>query len=259
MLSQRFVPAFQAGLKHFIASVFVAMIVATLVFHLWYPSPYNQVAGGLDLFTLVVLVDMVCGPLLTIVIFNPLKPKKELIRDICLVVLIQLAALMYGLYSLSAARPIWMAFEGNRFRIVSLPDIDLKSLDQAPKELRSLSLTGPRMVGVRLVEPTDPTFLESVELSMRGMHAAFRPSRWVSYESQVDEIIKGAKPLSNLIERYPAKRDEILKSTKKTGLSIDSLGYWPLDANKRNDWVVIVNLNNGMPENYLPIDGWLDN
>ena len=34
-------------------------------------------------------VDLVCGPLLTLVLYNPAKPKRELVMDLSLVVVLQ--------------------------------------------------------------------------------------------------------------------------------------------------------------------------
>ncbi len=41
---------------------------ALLVFAVWYPYPYREISGGRELFTLVVAVDVVLGPLITFVV-----------------------------------------------------------------------------------------------------------------------------------------------------------------------------------------------
>ena len=66
---------------HLAISVGVAMLAAFFVFGVWYPYPYRELAGGSELFWLVVFVDVICGPILTLVLFNPSKTKKELIFD----------------------------------------------------------------------------------------------------------------------------------------------------------------------------------
>lgn len=257
-ISERIRPALRAGFKHLLVSLLVASAAAALVFGIWYPSPYGEIAGGQGIFFLLVAVDVICGPLLTMVIYNPLKPRAELMRDIGLVVLIQLGALGYGLNSVMQARPVWLAFEGSRYRVVSLPDIDHSNMAQASPEFRDLGLTGPRLIGVRLADPTDPEFPRSIELSMQGLHTAFRPGRWVAYESQRQQVINGAKGLSRLLERHPDKRALVDAAVQRSGLPLRSLGYWPLDARHRTDWVVMVNLNDGQPVDYLPVDGWED-
>ena len=55
---------------HLLASVCVAMAVAALVLWVWYPAPYDQLSGGRHLFFILIGVDVVCGPLLTWILFN---------------------------------------------------------------------------------------------------------------------------------------------------------------------------------------------
>jgi hypothetical protein len=68
-----------------------------LVFLVWYPNPYREISGGRELFLILVTVDVILGPLITLSIFNPVKAWKVLRRDLAIVGLIQLAALGYGM------------------------------------------------------------------------------------------------------------------------------------------------------------------
>ena len=197
-IRERLQPALRAALLHLCASALVAALAAALVFGLWYPAPYGALAGGFALFTLVVAVDVVCGPLLTLVVFDRRKPRAELARDIGMIAVLQLAALAYGLYSVAQARPIYLAYEGNRFRVVSLADVDPHKLSGAPPEFRSPGYGGPRLVGARLTEATDPNFQQSIVESLQGLHPSFRPERWVPYESQRASLQAELKPLAAL-------------------------------------------------------------
>ncbi|TFV04453.1 fimb protein, partial [Bacillus stratosphericus] len=51
---------------HFVLSLLIAAVTAWLVFGVWYPAPFDALVGGLNLYGLVVAVDVVCGPLLTL-------------------------------------------------------------------------------------------------------------------------------------------------------------------------------------------------
>lgn len=248
--------ALRASAKHLLASAAVALLVAALVFALWYPPPYSELASGYALLLLLISVDVVIGPLLTLIVFNPCKSKQELRRDIGLVVLIQFAALIYGLYSILQARPVYLAFEGDRYRVVSVPDIDLIKLAQAAPSFRQLSLTGPKLVGVRLAQPDDPEYRQSVIDSVAGLHPAFRPSRWVDYDSQRTQVIAAARPLAELQQRHAGQTALFDKAVSRSELQLTDLGYLPLLAEKRSDWVVVVGLHDGLPKAYLPIDGW---
>ena len=123
-LFYRFKLAGVAAVVHFVCSVVLAALVAMAIFGIWYPYPYQDLSGGRELFLLVVVVDVVCGPLLTFVVFNPSKPRAELWRDMFLVAFVQTAALSYGVYSVWEARPLYLVQEIDRFKVIGKPDLE---------------------------------------------------------------------------------------------------------------------------------------
>ena len=135
--------AYAAGL-HLLISAAVAGLAAVLVFFVWYPGAFRHMAGGRDLFLLVTAVDVVIGPVLTFAVFNRAKGKRHLSRDLAVIALLQIAALVYGLHTVYIARPVAMVFEVERFRLVSANDVLVEELPKALPEFRELSLTGPQ-------------------------------------------------------------------------------------------------------------------
>ena len=256
LFSERIKPAFGACLKHLLASALVASLCAALLFGLWYPHPYRELLGGEELLALIVLVDVTCGPLLTFVVFNPRKPRSELYTDIGIIVCLQIAALGYGIGTALQARPVYLAFEGDRFRVVSIPDIDSADLPNAPQNLRDLSYLGPRVIGTRLARQSDPDYVQSIKLSLEGLHPAFRPSRWTDYDLQRAEVARNARPLSKLMQKSPAQRELINEAIQTAQQKEEALGYLPLIAAEQTNWVVVVRLTDSQPLAYLPIDGW---
>jgi hypothetical protein len=61
------------ALRHALLSVVVALISAILVFELWYPMPYRALLRVGGIFLLVLVVDVVCGPLMTLVLASPVS------------------------------------------------------------------------------------------------------------------------------------------------------------------------------------------
>lgn len=153
---------------HLLISLFVAGAAALLVFKIWYPHPYEELTGGLALYKLVVIVDVICGPLLTLVLASPKKSTKERVVDFSLIGAIQLAALLYGLYSVSQARPVVAAFEQDRIMVVTAAEIDYEQLSNAPEGLRQLSWFGVKRVGLR--EPVNVEEAnQSLSMSLQGI------------------------------------------------------------------------------------------
>src|SRR5690606_6560017 len=133
-----------AGL-HLLMSVCIAAAVAILVFAFWYPGDYRLLAGGTELFSLVMVVDVVMGPLLTFVVFDRAKGVAHLRRDISVIALLQMLALSYGLHAMYMGRPIGLAFEFDRFRVVSMAEVVVAELPGAQPAFRRLPLGGPML------------------------------------------------------------------------------------------------------------------
>lgn len=246
----------KAAVVHLSLSAAVAALTALLVFWLWFPYPYREVAGGRDLFLLILGVDVVCGPILTLVLFDPRKPRKELVRDLSLVALIQVAALAYGIHTMMQARPVLLAFEADRFRAVSAAEIDPDKLSQAPAGLQTFSWAGPQTIGVRIPKPSDPDFMSNLDISMAGLDVTFRPAFWRPYDEQRATVLQKAKPLVELRRKHPDQAGAINRAVAEAGLAEDKLGYLPLQSRRNGDWVALVNRANADVVGFAPVDGF---
>jgi hypothetical protein len=234
----------------------VASAAAVLVFAVWYPHPFGKISGGRELFFLLISVDVVSGPLLTLCVFNLDKPRRVLWRDMAIVVALQLSALAYGLNAMHEARPVLLAFEGNRFRAVSAAEIDQTQLPKAPEGMQKLSHSGPQLIGARLSRSEDSDYLSSVQESLNGNPPALRPARWVPFSQQQSEVVATAKALAALRVAKANVALAIDAAVAEAKLPIEQLGYIPLQSRTNTDWIVIINRATGLPVTFAPVDGW---
>jgi hypothetical protein len=255
-LTQRLSSAAQPAGIHLGVSILIAALAAWLVFAVWYPYPYRAISGGRELFTLLIVVDVIIGPALTLVLFNPNKARAELIRDLALVAALQVSALAYGMYSVHAARPVFMSFEGNRFRAVSAAEIDSQTLPEAQHGLGQFSHFGPITIAARLTKNTDPDFAKSIKQSMDGLHPSLRPSRWEPYDGHRQAVIAELKPLDALKKRPAEEVAQLDAAVAKAAVPAEQLGYLPLQSRTHSDWIVLVDRRNGDIRGFAAIDGW---
>lgn len=96
---------FKAGFIHFLISFGVFLMVVLWVRFFAYPSVYFSMAGALQGLTIVFLVDVVLGPVLSLLVYSPAKSKKETISDFSIIGAVQIAALVYGVHTLYQERP----------------------------------------------------------------------------------------------------------------------------------------------------------
>ena len=252
--NSRLSAAFKASSIHFLSSLLIAALAATLVFLLWYPFPYRELAGGRELFILIVGVDVVCGPLLTAVIFNPFKPRMELWRDLGLVALIQIAALVFGMFTVWQARPLFLALELDRFKVVMSADLEPTAVTALPPALNPSWFSGPVVVALR--EPADSkernkVLLESVQ---GGRDYAERPEFYLPYEgANALKSLSRAKPLSVFLQKQPSQQAAATELATKKGTDIAQWLYLPVIA--RQDWVAVLD-KQGQIQGFLKGDGF---
>jgi hypothetical protein len=238
---------------HLAISALVAAIASWVVFKVWYPPPLATISGGATLFLMLVGIDVVLGPALTAVVASPGKPRGELMRDLAVIVVVQAAAFGYGIYTMSLARPVAIAFEVDRLRVVSAADIDPTLLAEAPPEYRSLPWNGPRLLAA--VKPTErDAALRSIDLGLAGIDLAMVPANWRDWSTQRDAAWAKARPVARLVKQYPGSAAELAAIATRAGQGVDALRFLPLVA-RRESWVTILAPDAAIV-GHLPHDGF---
>lgn len=256
MLKPRLKAALRASAWHLLASCCVAGVAAAVVFGVLYPPPFASMLGGFSLFALVVAVDVVCGPLLTLVLFNPIKPRRELAFDLGLVACIQMVALVYGLQTVWVARPAFLVFELDRFRLITLAELEPSSLDAIPVEVGGLNWAGPKLVGVRVAQSSDSDYLVQLDRSLQGQELAFRTERWFPYEKAGEQALARSHPMSTLVTQYEAHRDQINTAISRTGRSAEELRWLPTVSRRNSGWTALIDARTAEVVGWVQLDGF---
>lgn len=240
---------------HLGASLVVALLTAAVVLGVWYPYPHSEISGGRELFALVTSVDVVLGPLITLLVFDLSKGRSALARDLSVVALLQAAALAYGVYTTMEARPVAVVFEVDRFRVISANMVLERELPQAAPAYRRLPLRGPWLLSTRPATPEE--MVESVSLALAGYDTAQRPIFWQPFDQARAAVLQRRRPLQELLARYPGAAADIqqrLRERYGADVPLEGLGFLPLVA-RRGFWVVLLT-GKGDITAYAPYDGF---
>ena len=240
-----------ASAIHFGVSLAIAAAAALLVFWAWYPYPYREISGGRELFAIVVTVDVLLGPLITLAIFNTQKSRRELTLDLSLVGLIQLAALAYGLWTVAVARPVHLVFEFDRFRVVHGVDIPPELLEQTPT---AQPWRGPTLLAVRPFRNAEEKF-NATMAALQGLPVAARPDLWQPYEAAQARVLEAARPAEQLSRRFPARAAEIESTIVKAGADPAKILYLPMVARKFF-WTVLIDPKSAEVIAFIPLDSF---
>ena len=223
------------------------------MFGWWYPYPYRELSGGRELFALVVAVDVVLGPLITLVIFNPAKTRRHLVMDFTVIGLLQVAALAYGLWTVFVARPVHLVFEYHRMAVVHAIDIEPSTLTQAPPGLQQLPVGGPTLLSLRPLQGRET--VESVMLAANGISQAAQPALWQPYEAAREQILQESRPAAQLQERFPAQADAIARAVAQTGRPLNQLRTLPL-LSRKTAWTTLIDAQSAQPVGFVALDSF---
>lgn len=220
-------------LTHLSLSFLIALFVVGLVFYVWYPSPLATAVGVTHIFLMLLVIDVILGPFLGLLVYK--EGKKTLKFDLSVIILIQIMALCYGVFSIEQGRPAWLVFHADRFELVRKNDLILENIGQAQPQFQQISWTDPQFAAVKLAVSPQQRNDEMFAEVFSGISIAQRPERYVELTQAKNQIQQRALPLIEL-EQYNSKTE-----VKKTLAKYPKANAWlPLKANAI-DMVVLVN------------------
>ena len=235
---------YKAAAAHLLICVLVATTIVALLWYFWYPGLYFEASGGRELLLILIGVDVVAGPLLTLIVFNP--KKKGIKFDMLVIAILQTVALAYGLHIMYVARPVFIVYNSDRFDVVAANQIEPEDLEKAKDpELRSLPLTGPRIMGAP--RPADDKENEDLKfLEVGGKDIAHMPQYYIEYSHARARMqaLKYAKPITALAESNPVLPHKFQEIASRRGTTPDHLVYLPVYA-IRGDLAAILEKQSG--------------
>ena len=200
---------------------------------------------GVDQLLLILIgVDVVLGPLMTTILYDPTKGR-WLYLDLAVVAILQIGALAYGLHSIYGGRPALIVFNIDRFDAVQASSMDATGLASIrEKSGAGLPLLKPRIVAALF--PSDPKEKEDIMFSsMSGGPDITELAQYhVPYEQAARQAAARARPISEL--RVVNSLDDAAWASllKSLPLPEGQMGYLPLKG-REVDGIVIVARQDG--------------
>ena len=242
---------FCAALVHLAISAAVGIALFAMVWFVWYPAPTLVVIGGHSIFLLLIAIDVVLGPLLTLIVFK--AGKRTLKFDLAVIATLQVVAMVYGVKSLLEARPVFVAALGDKFQVIQAPEIADLNLKKAGKA--RLPWFGPDLVGT--ATPTDKFAVEEVAAvaQLAGGGLGHFPQFHVPYSTMRETILAKAKPISDLRKHNPSQVLEIDRWLAKRGLTESLVKYQPIQISI-TDYAVILDAKTAEVVGIAPFKPW---
>lgn len=215
-----------AFLVHFGISAAVVGAVGLGMFLAWYPPPWFAHDGGWQVLRIIIFVDVVLGPLLTLVVFRRGKP--GLRRDLAVIGGLQLAALLYGGGVMFLYRPAFVVYAESNF--FTAPWADVKAATRDLERIEQLRLArGPALVYLHL--PDDPAERARLRraagrggppLTVLGDHyEGLSSARW-------QEIFARTIPIETLARENPEVARDLARFLDEHPFRVEQLAFVPV-------------------------------
>ena len=245
----------KAFLIHLSISAAIAVAVVALMMLVWYKPPFFSALGGKHILLILLGVDVTLGPLITLLIFNPLKSRKALRFDLSVIAVLQSAALIFGVSVLFQARPVFVVFSKGSFDLITANMLSEHDIAQAKyPAYRSLPLTGPVYVYSEM--PSDINERNQLVFSaMAGKDLPQFPQYYKPYDEHGKVEGSTARPIAELKQLNPGLAAEIDRSEQASGRKLSDIGFVPLRA-KYQDQAILLGKSDGKVLDLLEVNPW---
>ncbi len=218
---------------HLLVSAAIGSLLLALCWFVWYPAPMLLAIGGHEIFLLIVGIDVIVGPLLTLIVFKP--GKRSLKFDLAVIAAMQIYAMFYGMSSLLEARPAYVASLGDAFHVVQASEVTDENLLKAKA---TLPWWGPKLVGTKY--EIEPDMVDTVKAvgSVGGGKGHF-PQLHVPYETVQKQVAADAKPISDMKKYVSEKAAEVDDWLKSRGYDETSAKYQPIKISATNFAIIL--------------------
>lgn len=200
-------------LSHLSISLMIALCVVGLVFFIWYPTPLATAVGVTQIFLMMLAIDVTVGPILGFIVYK--EGKKTLKMDLTVIILLQLSALGYGIYSIEQGRPVWLVYTVDRFELVRKNEIIDENIEKALAQYQHPSWFKPQYVGGEFAKDAKTRNDDMFAEALNGISLAQKPERYVALSKVVPQIkthaesldilknFNDGKKLQSILAKYP--------------------------------------------------------
>jgi hypothetical protein len=235
-------------LRHLAVSLLIALFVISIVFFVWYPSPLATAVGVTHIFLMLIAIDVVVGPILGFIVYK--EGKKSLKFDLTVVILLQLSALSFGVYSIAQGRPAWLVYNVDRFELVRKNELVDTNIQQAQPQFQQPSWFKPQYVAIEFAKDIQQRNDEMFAEVLGGISIAQRPERYVELTQAKTQIQQRAQNLE-LLKQFNDQQS-VQKILAKYPMAT---AFAPLKANAV-DMTVLINKEKGEVVKIVDLRPW---
>lgn len=217
---------------HILASACALSLILGTLYLGWYRWPGWHLTDVARVCLVMVGVDVVLGPLLTFTIASPAKPRRELARDISIIVAVQLTALIYGAVSLWSGRPLYYAYSESILQLVQAYDINTAEAADGRRvnpELAPHWYSLPRWIWVPLPKDDPDKTAQIVQSAvLGGDDVVSMPQYFKPWSEGLPELKSRLKKVDDVGYFMGSDKKKLKERMRAAGLATDQKNSMPL-------------------------------
>ena len=220
---------------HLAGSVSALTLTLGLLYFGWYHWPGWYLADMPTVLAIMIGVDVVLGPLLTFIVAAPAKARRELVRDVGVILAVQLVAFGYGVATLWHGRPLYYAFSVNCLSVVQAQDIEHASVAASGQNsaLAPHWYSLPRWIWAPLPNNSEEANRIIQSAITGGFDVTARPAYYRPWASGAAELRRQLKRVDD-IKFFGLKEQTLLKQRMTAlGLAPDRANSIALTGRRR--------------------------
>ena len=216
---------------HLLSSATVLTLILGSLYLGWYRWPGWYLTDVTTVVLVMVCVDVVLGPTLTFIVANRKKPRRVFVRDIGIIVAVQLCALSYGSVSLWNGRPLYYAYSEGLLQLVQAYDIDAHEAqvgrEQNP-ELAPHWYSLPRWIWAPLPQNADEAKEIVTSTITGGDDVISMPRYFKPWEEGLPSLRSRLKKVDNVAYFAKSEKKKLKDKMKAAGMADDQPDTMPL-------------------------------
>jgi hypothetical protein len=216
---------------HLVSSVSVLTLILGSLYFGWYRWPGWHLTDVTTVVLVMVCVDVALGPTLTFIVANQKKSRRELTRDIGIIVVVQLCALIYGSVSLWNGRPLYYAFSESVLQCVQAYDIDAKEAEIGRRQNPTLAphwYSLPRWIWAPLPQTAEEREKIVASAVTGGDDVISMPMYFKPWGDGLASLRSKLKKVDDVAYFPKNEKKKLKERMKAAGLPDDQLNAMPL-------------------------------
>lgn len=143
---------------------------------------------------MMLTIDVIMGPLLGLLVYK--EGKKSLKSDLTVIILLQLSALFYGVYSIEQGRSAWLVYNVDRFELVRKNEIIQDNIAKALSQFQQPSWLKSQFVATEFAKDANQRSDDMFAEVLVGISIAQRPERYVELNKAKNKCNNANKNLN---------------------------------------------------------------